>query len=188
MFDSMRTTLTAGSRRNLAIIVSSASLAVLGVGGGAALALTSGGDPDPEPPVLTDTKQPDHGTAPQPDHGTTAPDEGTTPPPDQGTTPPDQGTTPPGDTDTANADLPSAQAACDGDAAGELVGQPQEGTLDDGRKFIGYLYVVDGVDIVAMDVGADDVIDYLFADVDGDDEFEAQAVCGQDTDWTPVQG
>src|SRR4051794_36697174 len=138
----MRTTLTC-SRRNVALIVSSAGLALVGLGGGVAVALTAGGDDGHEmPPVLVDP-----GTA---DRGRT----------DQGQT--DQGQTRTG----TQAHLPSVQSVCSGQVDGEQVGQPEEGTLDDGSKFIAHTFNIDGFRVTVMDENDDQSIESAFVDTD----------------------
>jgi hypothetical protein len=205
MHNPMRTTLTR-SRRNVALIVSSASLALVGLGGGVAVALTAGGDGSHEkPPHLTDptTPPPGQGTTPPgpgtttPDPSTTAPDPGTTTPnpgtttpdpgtttPDPGTTTPNPGTTPgPGTETDPQANLPSVQSVCSGEAAGTLVGEPEEGTLDDGSKYLAYTFKIDGLPVTVLDVNEDQSFDAASIDTDGDGQDDVAALCDTDTDW-----
>ena len=192
MSNPVRTTLTARSRRNVAIVAASAGLAVLGLGGGAAVALTTGDDPaDPQPPELAttqsdDTQPPRDDSQPPPD-GSQPPRDDIQPPPDDIQPPPDNAQPPPDDTQATSPNLPSVETACTGEDAGELVAEPKAGTLEDGRPFVGYPLNIDGVLVVAMDVGRDGVIDVVVADGNGDGESDAAASCGTDAEWQPIE-
>ena len=199
MPSSVRSTLTATrvARRNLTIVLCSATLAVLGIGGGAALALTGGnrhgehagqGGKTPTAAKHAEPQQPPAGR--DSSGGGQQPQQ---PPADQD---------PPGGQQPSGGDgqqqpsggdqqqtggsraVPDVQSVCARRGLGDQI-DSQRLTTDDGTPFDLLSFNVNGT-LVQLATDTDGTILGAFADSDGDAEVDVGAECGKDTSWSPL--
>jgi hypothetical protein len=181
-----RTTLARLHRRSLTAIAVAASLAAVGLGGGAALALTgSAAAPPPPPPPTTMPSTPQ----PPPTTGTTSGGEGPMVP-DRGGPSAQPGGAPPegGGSETPSPssveDMPTPKDVFDADLNSAT--STKQGVDEDGTPYTTYFFEFDdGTMVMAVDDGNDGSVDAAGCDVtgDGDPEYMANEA---DSAWMPV--
>jgi hypothetical protein len=161
---SLRTTIASPrSRRNVAVVIASATIAVLGLGGGAALALNGGDDhhgidvPTVQPHTTAQAQQPEKPEQPQQPQQPEQPQE-------------------------PASKVPDPEMVCSGEGLGQQVKDPLDSTTDAGRTFTAYFFTVDGQALSVFDLDRNDSIDGATIDTDGDDESDLVVSCTSATD------